>query len=337
MLINKICLIVLPALLVFGCSKDATDECPDDLTVLKDYVDPEGNHVILYDNGAAYLVTDDACTFADQIFTPGFLEATYSFTDSGIFYITEEGPFPTLTEMLETFETYDDFVDMFAMSIADTDKIWNHFTCQSPNFPEIEDYNALRDCVLDGTCNFVDNKIEISPDPFNAANTALKFTSVAPTADMITCKASFTSYLPFFQNGDHIWFEARYLVASGMPFSLVDFENALFEGHPGPRVVLRGGALAFENKFGEKTGYEQVSPALMPLGEWFTLKVHLYLSDGMDGQLQLWQNGALIIDASGINLPTYNSIQNALEVGISATDYGAELYVDDIRLSALPF
>lgn len=335
--LNKTCLFWLPALFTIGCSKDATDECPDNMTVLSDYVDPDGNHVILYDNGAAYLVTDDACSFADQLFTAGFLENTYSFTDSGVYYLTEEGPFPTLTEIMETFETYDDFTDMFAMSIADTGKIWNHFTCQSPVFPDIEAYNALRDCVLAGTCDFVDNRIDLSPDPVAPANTTLKFTSVAPTEDMITCKASFTSYLPFFQKGDHLWYEARYFVESGMPFSIVDFENALFEGHPGPRVVLRGGALAFENKFGEKIGYEQGSPVLMPLGEWFTVKVHLYLSDGMDGQLQLWQNGSLLIDATGVNIFTYNSVQNALEVGISATDLGAVMYVDDIRLSASPF
>ena len=50
----------------------------------------------------------------------------------------------------------DTFNDLFLFSLDETGKWWNHFTCQSPAFPEVEDYNELRDCIWAGTCEFTD-------------------------------------------------------------------------------------------------------------------------------------------------------------------------------------
>ena len=51
-------------------------DCPQD--VLMDYVDPEGNHVIVGTDGSAYLYSDDGCIYADLIFTPAFWKSTTS-------------------------------------------------------------------------------------------------------------------------------------------------------------------------------------------------------------------------------------------------------------------
>lgn len=325
--------IMIPALFFSSCKKEQGD-CPQD--VLMDYVDPEGNHVIVGTDGSAYLYSDDGCIYADLIFTPGFLEEHYLLTDSGTFIITAEGPYPVANNFTEDFEQ-DTFNDLFLFSLDETGKWWNHFTCQSPAFPEVEDYNALRDCIWAGTCEFTDNRLELASDPFEASNQVLQCTAVAPSADMVTSKCSLESQLPFFRCGDDLWYEARYCIWSGMPLTLVDFENSLFLGYPGPRVILRDGVLAFENKFGEKTGYEQATPVPVPVGEWFTLKVHLRFSDQADGQLELWQDGVQLISTSGINIPSWNSIQNSLEVGISATQNDCVLLVDDVRLADAPF
>jgi hypothetical protein len=67
------------------------------------------------------------------------------------------------------------------------------------------------------------------------------------------------------------------------------------------------------------------------------VKIHLKFSAANNGIVQLWQNGNLIIDKSGITLPLSNSIQNSLEVGISATSNNSILWVDDIRISDTEF
>jgi len=50
------------------------------------------------------------------------------------------------------------------MSVSDTNLYWNSFTLQSPAAPEVSDYVALRQCILNGTCTFIDNKIELVAD-----------------------------------------------------------------------------------------------------------------------------------------------------------------------------
>jgi len=75
----------------------------------------------------------------------------------------------------------------------------------------------------------------------------------------------------------------------------------------------------------------------IPQGEWFTVKVHLKYSNENDGIIELWQDGALLISTAGINLPTSNSIQNVLEVGVTATSIGCILLFDNMRISEIPF
>jgi hypothetical protein len=157
---------------------------------------------------------------------------------------------------------------------------------------------------------------------------------------MITSKSSIESTITFFRKGENVWFEGKYLIASSqLPYSLVDFENQWFNLSPGPRLVIIDGALAIENKFGLKVMYKQQrSPTLqLPRGQWVNIKVHIGYNNDNTGVVEVWQDGVRIIAASGVTLPTPNSIQTNLEVGITATDNAAEVLVDDIRLSSKPF
>jgi hypothetical protein len=262
----------------------------------------------------------------------------YAITDSGVYLITEEGPlFPTDNDWTEDFEGYADFIDLFALSVADTGKHWNHFTLQSPLAKTVPEYVDLRQCILNRTCDFRDNRIELAPDPVQPGNTALKFTCVPPSNDMTTAKSSISSSTQFFRKGDNCWFQARYFIESGLPFTLVDIENTFFLEGPGPRVTLRGGVLEIENKFGSKIRYEANNPPPVPMQQWFTVKVHFRFSELGDGLIELWQDGQLLLSTTGINLPTSNSVQDDLEVGISASSEGAVMYVDDVRISDKPF
>jgi Polysaccharide lyase len=165
----------------------------------------------------------------------------------------------------------------------------------------------------------------------------LKFTSIAPTANMITAKASIESTINFFDKGSDLWFQASYYVESGIPFSLADFENSYFDSSPGPRVVIRDSKLSIENKFGAKKEYFQLSPITIPSKQWFTVKVHFKFSNDAEGVIELWQDGKQVISAKGMNLPTTNSIQNSVELGITSTSVDCVLLMDNVKISASPF
>jgi hypothetical protein len=186
---------------------------------------------------------------------------------------------------------------------------------------------------LDGSCSFVDNRIDLLEDPINAANHLIKFTSVAPSPQMVTSKASMETSLFFAEKGDEVWYEADYFIESGMPFTLMDLENQWFEESPGIRVFIdESQALAVELKYGSKPTYYQneVTKVSFPVGEWVNVKVNFLLDEGTAGLIQVWQDNVLIIDTTGKTLPTYNSVQTNLEVGITASSVATVLYMDNI-------
>lgn len=325
-----------------GCKTEVAegnlDRCHSKSTLLENFITADGQEVFIFEDGTLYINMNGSCTFSLQYFDPDFIKNNYVIADSGTFIITDSGElFPTKNDFVEDFESYDTFQDMFAMSVADTHLYWNSFILQSPSAPEVSDYVELRKCILSKTCNFIDNKIELARDPTNAFNQVLKFSSVPPTAQMITSKASIESGVNYFVKGTEVWFQADYYIESGMPFSLVDFENSYFYQSPGPRVVIRNNQLNIENKFGAIINYSQLAGVTIPQNQWFTVKVHYQYSNQDDGIIELWQDGNLLISEHGINLPTSNSIQNNLEVGITATSVGCVLFLDNMRISETAF
>ncbi len=325
-----------------GCQKDIADpeECPDDVAVLTSFVTREGQPIRIYEDGAAYLSKDGLCAFVLQYFNPDFFLEHYVSNESGTFLIADSGELlAPKNEFFEDFEKHTTFTDLFIQSVADFkgDMYWNQFTVQSPAARTVPNYVALRKYILDGSCTFIDNKIELATDPTNPMNRVLKFTSVPPGINMITAKSSISSTLGYFVKGSELWYQADYYIESGMPFSIVDFENGYFDQSPGPRVCIRSNALTLENKFGAKQNYTHTTGITVPKKEWFTVTVHLVYSDEEDGLIELWQDGALLMSTTGINLPTSNSIQNIVEVGISATPVGSVMYFDNMRISETPF
>lgn len=331
---------LLSNLFIVSCKKKDSPEaqCPDSSSLLSSFTDNSGNNIKIYSNGEAWILDDETCSFVANYFDPLYIEKNYLITDSVIYIRTDDGGlFRTRNVFFEDFETANNFINLFATSIADTGKYWTSFVLQSPLAPSVSDYVALRTCILNGTCDFLDNRIDLIEDPANAANKILQFTAVAPSANMVTSKCSFESALPYFPQNSDLWFEAKFNVRTNRPFSLVDFENNFFEESPGPRIVFRNNCLAVENKFGSKINYVQNNPIEFPTQTWVTVKIHLKFSSASNGLIQLWQNGNLILDKSGVTLPLPNSIQNSLEIGISATSENSILWVDDIRISDAEF
>ena len=96
-------------------------------------------------------------------------------------------------------------------------------------------------------------------------------------------------------------------------------------------------ALSVENKFGAKKEYVQSSPVNIPTNKWFTVKVHLKFSNNATGIIEVWQDGTQVISAAGINLPSSNSVQDRIQIGVTATSVGCVLLMDNIKISASPF
>ncbi len=332
--------------ILLGCGNDAEEpiiEFPEPSTIceqeglLEFATDTEGNRIFIYDNGELYLEKEGACQFELQYFDPNFLENNYETNASGTFLIDDSNLIAVKNNFLEDFSSKNDFKDLFLFDTTDPDFFWTNLTLQSPQAKTVSEYVALSECLLIDNCDFLDNRIAITNDPVNDENQVIQFTSVAPTADMVTAKCSLSSLLAYFAKGADVWYEADYYIAEGMPYSIVDFESSFFEQSPGPRVIITGGKLALNNKFGAKLQYESNSDTTVPVKEWFTVKVHLKFSNTQDGIIELWQNGEQLLQTTGINLQTSNGLQNILEVGISATPVATTLLMDNIRISDSAF
>lgn len=338
--------IVALSLCFLNCGKDSElvtpPKTPEVLAgcstndLLENFIDPDGNDIYIYEDGKVFLNNEGECKFELQYFEPDFENQNYTTNTSGTFLTNGSESVPTKNNFVEDFEK-SDFVDLFVSDSTDPNFFWTNFTLQSPQAKTVDEYVALSKCILDGTCDFLDNTIKLIQDPTNASNEVVEFHNVAPSEDMVTSKSSITSVLNYSKKGTDIWYEADYYIKSGMPYSLVDFETSYFEGSPGPRVVIRNNKLELENKFGAKLQFNQATTPELSTEEWFTIKVHLKFSNSNDGVLELWQDGIQIISTSGINLPTSNAIQNILEVGISASQEGTVLLMDNMRISDTQF
>ncbi len=327
--------------LFLSCRDDAlnvNNGCPP-LKVVSEFVNQGGERIRIFEDGKAYFVNKSGCSFAAQYFDPNFYSDTYLNTDSGIYLIISEGEYlsPIRSQFLD-FEGFDNTLDIFRKDIAQDSLFLNSFTLQSPSTPTVDDYVALRKCIFDGSCDFIDNKFELSQDPLNQNKTVLKFFAVPPSPSMITSKSSVSTTLSYFEKGDDFWFEAKYYISGELPTTLADFESSFFFESPGPRIIFRGDYLAIENKFNEKLTYVQPeeSEVPFPMNQWVKLKLHLKYDD-QNGKVQMWQDDLLIIDQSGPTIPLDFWIQDRIELGISATSNECTLYMDDLRFSDQEF
>ncbi|MBC8124430.1 MAG: heparin lyase I family protein [Candidatus Kapabacteria bacterium] len=330
--------IIAMSLVVLSCgsSSVAPQLCPADVDVLSTITDVDGTQYKISVDGNVYKVVGNSCELFLRYFEPNFEANGYEHRGDSVFLRSDQGPFPTRNNFIEDFERYGAYPDLFIQSMVDTDRFWNTMILQGPQSPTIADYVALRACILRGTCTFRDNRIDIATDPLNPLNKVMKFTAVAPSASMVTSKSSIESTIAYFKKGSELWYEARYLFTGELPYSIADFECQWFDQSPGPRIVISNGALAIENKFGNKLKFRQSSAVPIPIGAWVTIKVHFVFDDQM-GRVELWQDGAKILDVNAPTLPLVNAIQTNIEVGISATSNACVLYVDNVRLQDRPF
>lgn len=250
--------------------------------------------------------------------------------------------FATVRQLREDFEGLAMGVDGLREMIGPA-RGWGSLTLQSPQFPSVGEYVALRRRILEEGHGFEDASIAPDSARSHGGGRSLKCVAPPPTGDMITSKSSVSCPLVYFRKGDDFWYRAFYYAESARPMAIMDLECEWLEHQGGIRLCIdQTGRLMGELKALDKPTFRQPNDAavLFPLNQWVEVQAHFQLSDGADGVVQIWQDGQLLVDARGVTLPLPRVIYSSLEVGISAHSYGdqtALLWVDDIEVSDKAF
>ena len=310
-----------------------------DVSLVELTVEHEGTTYKLVNGDLYRVASPDRLVFVEKVYDKGFWEKNYTRREGRIFRVDGDTgkEYPTRRYFEEGFENADRITDLIGI-----ERGWNSFTLQSSSTPSVPEYVQLRNRILRGEAEFIDNRVEPSSEVVHTGVKALKCYSLAPTPKMVCTKASLSTELLYFVKGDDVWFSGWYFIpAGGMPFTLMDLESTWIKEHPGMRIMIEDGAAMFELKWAGKPKYRQpqTERVRIPMGRWVNLKARLHLSESADGRVQLWQDGQKLIDQSGQTLPLAGAIYDSLEVGISAHSFGpdsATLYVDDVVISDKP-
>lgn len=265
------------------------------------------------------------------MYEPDYYASTYEREGTEVFLTSGGERFAIHQEWADDFDDYGVVQDLFPLDGSR----WHHIVAQSPLAPTVADYTALSRCIIGGTCDFRDNRINLVTTA-GADGQSLEFVAVAATADVNPSKMSIGNLRMCFAKGEDVWLSLRVRTSGGLPGTLVDLESTFLYGSGGPRIVIFGGSLAVQLKFADKPIYAQETPRPWPADQWVAVKLHLRPDEAETGLIQLWQDDELVIDTTGRTLPLADIVLDSLEVGISATQVPSRVEVDDLRVSRSP-
>ncbi len=151
-----------------------------------------------------------------------------------------------------------------------------------------------------------------------------------------------------FKKGDHVWFSGWFLLPSGTDASQVflwDLETSKLRNSPGRRLFLQDGETVASD-LGQwwstkaKSFHQPAATQVkFPKDRWVHVKIHLLLSEGSDGHMQVWQDGVRVLDAMGKTLPRASTVYDRMQVGVTAnarTTCEQTVFIDDVMLSNRP-
>lgn len=149
-----------------------------------------------------------------------------------------------------------------------------------------------------------------------------------------------------FKKGDHVWFSGWFWLPGDTDASQVflwDLETSQLRNSPGRRLFLQDGESVASDlgKWWNAKAFRQpaATSVKFPKDRWVFVKIHLMLSEGNDGHMQVWQDGVRVLDATGKTLPRAGTIYDRMQVGVTAnsrTNRTQTVYIDDVTLSNRP-
>jgi len=185
------------------------------------------------------------------------------------------------------------------------------------------------------------NNIETTVEQVHTGKLALKTYTPADPNDLQ--KAAVLRELFFFPPGSDFWFSAWYFIPGKSNIEnlfIFDLEATGRHG-VGRRLMFTGSDglyLMLEGKRSTGPRYAQTqTPVPFPRNQWVHLKLHLHSSPDDVGRVELWQDGKLVLDKQGPNIP-HDTFYDRIELGQTANSTHQELtvYVDDVRVSDKP-
>lgn len=295
-------------------------------------VEYKGQQYAIINGGAYKLKNGLDPEFVKQIYDPEFYLKHYETAESKIYRKAPDGSrYPVLLSLNEGFENAGGIRDLIGPSRG-----WTSMTLLAPSVPTVKKYVQLRNQILRGERDFIDNRIEPSSSLVRSGKRALHLRAVAPSASMLITKASLDTELLHFKKGDDIWFSGWYYISQGRPIGLLDFESSFIDEGPGMRLLLSDDLQPrLELKWGDKPTLHSEKGATIPVGRWFNLRLHLTLSDQKDGRAELWIDSKRVINSAGQTLPLPDAVYDRMQVGITANPKGVvtDMFVDDVVLS----
>ncbi len=284
--------------------------------------------------GAAYEVRGEALVFVDQIYAADFYAKSYQRDGTTVYRVVDATHrYPVLTSIDEDFESATTIRDLVGPT-----RQWHSITLQSPRATTVSSYVRLRQRILSGGGDYLDNRLEPSSVRSHGGRRSLRAYAVSPRAGSYVSKASLECELAYFVKGDDLWFSGWFYIAQGKPVGLLDLESSYVTEYPGLRILLDDDLRPrVELKWADKPTYRATNATPLPAGTWVHLRLHAFLSDTSDGRVELWVDEKRVIDGRGQTLPLPDTIYDRVEIGITAnTGAAAEVFVDDVKVAKRP-
>lgn len=307
-----------------------TGQCETEVAGPSDDIFTDGTVRVKVMNGNAYRCEKGEWVFQNVVMRDGFQDIHATKTPQGCEVVnTRTGEKAALATQFSSGFEVATFLDLFKTGG------WSKTLLLSPKANTDQKYEQLNTQIMKGG-PFLDNRIDLVHDNTRAGNSALKLYAVPPGSGMVTSKSLVEKSDLCFTKGDDIWFSGWYYLEKGVPSTLVDFDTQWLQGRPGIRLFIREKAgkpyASLELKFAAKPQYNQFDVPL-PTQKWTHLKLHVHLSNHENGFMEMWQDGQKILSMHGQTLPLYDTVYNAMLVGITSTNMETVLRVDDVAVS----
>jgi len=275
-----------------------------------------------------------------------------------------------ITDFNDGFENVKNFLDLFPDNFSRWHEIIRQDNTRSLRRP------ILFCMVSSYYCHITDaekekNSITLDKHIFHEGKQSLKFKSQAFKRQWLgESKISIRRHLLDFKNGDDFYFSGWFYLESDkdlkndttierdtkkevddnhnfLSFWTLRAENrrVRYHGEPGIGIFLENRNFAYLDITNwlpkpEPMKQELANEMSIPKNKWFELKIHLKLSNSMNGKGEVWIDDHQIISKKGPTLPEASTVYSILELGIVSNmneSYSQTIYVDDINVSNTGF